>query len=76
MHLGGIALAALVASRIAERRKQEVLTKREEEVLGQVMLGLSNKAIAFKLTVALGTVKTHVKSILGKLGCRESNGRR
>jgi hypothetical protein len=31
------------------------------------MLGLSNKAIALKLTVALGTVKTHVKSILRKL---------
>jgi DNA-binding NarL/FixJ family response regulator len=35
------------------------------------MLGLSNKAIASKLTVTVGTVKTHVKSILSKLGNAE-----
>ncbi len=32
-----------------------------------MMLGLSNKAIASKLTLAVGTVKTHVKSVLEKL---------
>jgi DNA-binding NarL/FixJ family response regulator len=67
MHLGGIALDPLVASRIAERMKQEALTRREEDILGQIMLGLSNKGIASKLTLAVGTVKTHVKSILRKL---------
>jgi DNA-binding NarL/FixJ family response regulator len=32
-----------------------------------MMLGLGNKRIAAKLTLAVGTVKTHVKSILRKL---------
>jgi DNA-binding NarL/FixJ family response regulator len=67
-------VAPLVASCIARRRKQEVLTRREEEVLGQVMLGLSNKAIALKLTMALETVKTHVKSILRKLDRSTADG--
>ena len=31
------------------------------------MLGRSNKRIAMELNFALGTVKTHVKSVLGKL---------
>jgi two-component system NarL family response regulator len=67
MHMGSIALAPLVASRVAERMKQEALTAREEDTLRQMMLGRSNKAIARKLTLAVGTVKTHVKSIFEKL---------
>jgi DNA-binding NarL/FixJ family response regulator len=67
IHMGGVALAPLVASRIADRMKQKVLTRREEDVLGEMMLGLSNKRIASRLTLAVGTVKTYVKSILDKL---------
>jgi DNA-binding NarL/FixJ family response regulator len=46
---------------------REALTAREEEILRQLMLGFSNKRIALEFSVALGTVKTHVKSILQKL---------
>jgi two-component system NarL family response regulator len=67
MHLGGIALGPLVAMRIADSMKQEALTRREEDILAHMMVGLSNKAIASKLALAVGTVKTHVKSILVKL---------
>jgi DNA-binding NarL/FixJ family response regulator len=67
MHIGGTALDPLVASRIAERMQQQALTKREEDILGQIMLGLCNKKIASNLTLAVGTVKTYVKSILRKL---------
>jgi DNA-binding NarL/FixJ family response regulator len=67
VHLGGIALAPLVASRIADRMKQQALTRREGDILRCMMLGMSNKAIAAKLTLAVGTVKTHVKSVLEKL---------
>jgi hypothetical protein len=35
-----------------------------------MMLGMSNKAIASKLTLAVGTVKTHVKSVLEKLDAK------
>jgi DNA-binding NarL/FixJ family response regulator len=64
---GGIAMGPLVASRVAEWMKYRALTPREADILRQMMLGLSNKRIAIKLSVAVGTVKTHVKSILAKL---------
>jgi DNA-binding NarL/FixJ family response regulator len=64
---GGIAMGPLAAQRVAEWMKHRALTRREEEILRQMMLGLSNKGIALQLNVAVGTVKTHVKSILDKL---------
>jgi DNA-binding NarL/FixJ family response regulator len=68
MRAGEVALGPLVASRVAERMKQQTpLTPREVDILRQMMGGLSNKAIASKLDVAVGTVKTHVKSIIRKL---------
>jgi DNA-binding NarL/FixJ family response regulator len=67
VHFGGLALGPLVASRIADWMTQQALTEREGDILRQMMLGLSNKAIARKLTLAVGTVKTHVKSVLCKL---------
>jgi DNA-binding NarL/FixJ family response regulator len=67
VHVGGMALGPLVVSRLADWTKQRALTRRQEEILRQMMLGLSNKGIAKKLTVAVGTVKTHVKAILDKL---------
>jgi DNA-binding NarL/FixJ family response regulator len=67
VYLGGIALGPLVASRIADRMKQQALTRREADILRHMMLGMSNKAIASKLSLAVGTVKTHVKSVLEKL---------
>jgi DNA-binding NarL/FixJ family response regulator len=67
VHQGGLALAPLAASRMADWLKQQALTRREREVLRQMMLGFSNKAIAAKLTMAVGTVKMHVKAIFNKL---------
>lgn len=67
VHAGGIAMGPVVASRIADRMKQQALTRREADILRYMMLGMSNKAIAFKLALAVGTVKTHVKSVLEKL---------
>jgi DNA-binding NarL/FixJ family response regulator len=70
VYRGGIALGPLVASRIADRMKQQALTPREADILRYLMLGMSNKAIASKLTLAVGTVKTHVKSVLEKLDAK------
>lgn len=44
------------------------LTEREEEVLGYIAQGLTNKMIARKLQISDGTVKGHVKHLLKKLG--------
>jgi LuxR family maltose regulon positive regulatory protein len=46
----------------------EPLTERELEVLRLVAAGRSNRQIAAELYLALGTVKTHVHAIAGKLG--------
>jgi len=67
VHNGGVALDPFVASRIAETLNQPALTRTEQAILDQMMLGLSNKRIALRQGVAVGTVKTHVKSILAKL---------
>jgi LuxR family maltose regulon positive regulatory protein len=46
----------------------EPLSIREQEVLELLAAGLSNQEIARHLVVSEGTVKTHIKSIYGKLG--------
>jgi LuxR family maltose regulon positive regulatory protein len=48
----------------------EPLSEREAEVLELVVQGLSNREISEKLFITIGTVKTHVHNILGKLGVR------
>jgi DNA-binding NarL/FixJ family response regulator len=72
--VGNMALGPLALSRVAERMKQRALTHREEEILRQLMLGLSNKGIARNLTLAPGTVKTHIKAILRKLDATSRTG--
>jgi len=46
------------------------LTEREEEVLATVAAGRTNAEIAGDLHISLSTVKTHLASIMSKLGAR------
>jgi LuxR family maltose regulon positive regulatory protein len=48
----------------------EPLSDRELEVLRLLAAGLSNSQIADRLVVAVGTIKTHVHNIYGKLGAQ------
>ena len=47
---------------------KDKLSKREEEVIESVLLGLSNKTIAKKLYISENTVKFHCKNIYQKTG--------
>lgn len=48
----------------------EPLTEREEQVLMRVAAGRTNAEIADELFISLSTTKTHLASLMGKLGAR------
>jgi NarL family two-component system response regulator LiaR len=75
VHAGEGLLHPAVAARLMEEvatsgahEAADNLTPREREVVGLIARGLSNKRIALELGISEKTVKTHVSSILGKLG--------
>ena len=53
---------------VAARRRLEVLTEREREVVIAVAHGLSNAEIGRRLFMSEATVKAHVSRVLAKLG--------
>jgi len=69
---GQVQLAPEAASRLMNELRQpeqpESLTERETDVLRLLAAGKANKEIAMSLHIGDRTVKTHVSSIMGKLG--------
>jgi DNA-binding NarL/FixJ family response regulator len=62
---------AEVASEMAEHSGADFLTPREIEVLELVAAGNSNKIVADRLEISEDTVKSHIRSILDKLGAND-----
>jgi DNA-binding NarL/FixJ family response regulator len=58
----------IVAEKLAGRMGGPALTTRELEVLKRIVAGRSNKEIGGDLHISEATVKTHINSILSKLG--------
>ncbi|RBM32730.1 two-component system response regulator NarL [Vibrio tarriae] len=70
-------LTAILVDNLKEKKKEkltnltiDILSAREQDILKNIAIGLSNKMIANKLFISESTVKVHVKSILKKLQLR------
>jgi DNA-binding NarL/FixJ family response regulator len=59
---------------IDSKKVDEILTKREQEILQLVCKEFSNAEIAEKLFLSIGTVETHRKRIIAKLGVNNTVG--
>ncbi|HTU44692.1 MAG TPA: response regulator transcription factor [Bryobacteraceae bacterium] len=68
VHAGKTRIPPAIAERLADRMGAPALTARELQVLKEIVAGRSNKEIGAELSISEATVKTHINSILGKLG--------
>lgn len=59
---------------INEKKIEDILTKREVEILKLVCKEYSNAEIAQKLFLSIGTVETHRKNLISKLGVNNTVG--
>jgi len=53
-----------------EQNQLAVLSRREQEIFGALLSGITNKEIAEKYFISINTVKTHTKQIYHKLNLR------
>lgn len=65
--LTNVLVASLRETRPAEDRDVQQLTRREQDILKLIAQGMTNKAIARKLSITESTVKVHVKHLLKKM---------
>ncbi len=68
VHSGRTLISPAIAEKLAERMSTQALTNRELKVLERIVAGRANKEIASDLQISEATVKSHVNSLLGKLG--------
>jgi DNA-binding NarL/FixJ family response regulator len=68
VHAGRVSVPSFIAEKLAQRVGLQDLTAREVDVLERIVAGRANKEIADDLDISEATVKSHVNSLLGKLG--------
>ncbi|WP_433966356.1 response regulator [Tunturiibacter gelidiferens] len=68
VHSGRTLISPAIAEKLAERMSTQPLTHRELKVLERIVAGRANKEIASDLKISEATVKSHINSLLGKLG--------
>jgi DNA-binding NarL/FixJ family response regulator len=71
VHAGQKRIPPEVAAELAEHATDEDLTSRELDVLRLIAAGNANKEVAGQLSITEETVKSHVTSILAKLGAND-----
>ncbi|HEY1497962.1 MAG TPA: response regulator transcription factor [Acidobacteriaceae bacterium] len=71
VHAGKSRIPSRVAEKLAERMGGATLTARELDVLRLIVAGKSNKDIGAALFISEATVKTHVNSLLSKMGVED-----
>jgi DNA-binding NarL/FixJ family response regulator len=71
VHAGHKRVSSEVAAEIAEHATDDALTPRETDVLRLVAKGNANKAIGARLSLTEETVKSHIRSVLAKLGAND-----
>jgi DNA-binding NarL/FixJ family response regulator len=71
VHAGQKRIPPQIAAELAEHAGDDSLSPREIDVLRLIATGNSNKLIANQLSISEATAKTHVASILSKLGAND-----
>ncbi len=71
VHAGARRIPGPVAQRLAERVAGQELTARELQVLQLIVRGRSNREISTELAISEATVKSHINSLLSKLGVND-----
>ena len=71
VHAGKRCIPPEIAAGLAEHLSDEALSEREVEVLRHVAAGNRNRDVADRLSVAVETVKAHMKHIMDKLGASD-----
>ena len=71
VYAGHKRVSSEIAAEIAEHATDDALTPREVDVLRLVAKGNANKVIGAQLSLTEETVKSHIRSILAKLGAND-----
>lgn len=71
VHAGERRIPREVAAELAAHVTDDVLSSRELDVLKRVAAGNSNRRVADQLGVSEETIKSHMKSLMNKLGARD-----